>query len=344
MTKLLLILLSILLVLSGMIGFFLLSRASDFKRQSNNFEKLLTQDIAQNELVDELLDDGLRINSLRLLATHNSSHKQADPLRLFFIEMGESGEAVKLKYSHLPLYEQLDLGVRSFEMDLRYRAGRFENTHVPLVDDRSECPDAQLAFKEIRLWSDRNPAHIPLIILIEIKEDWMVLDPRLSPWDGETLITLDREINDILGDRLIRPENIKQNTDSVRDGIRKYGWPLLGENRGKVIVALMIDDNRSDLTTNAYLNNPDRVTFIMPSGPDSPEAAFIKRDDPMSTDISILVDQGFVIRTRADADLEFNDARKSAAIASGAQIVSTDFPLGYDSNPSDYQVAWEELF
>jgi hypothetical protein len=66
--------------------------------------------------------------------------------------------------------------------------------------------------------------------------------------------------------------------------------------------------------------------------PGSPEAAFVKLNDPLANGdlISSLVAAGYIVRTRADADtvearlgLTF---RRDAALASGAQFVSTDYP------------------
>jgi len=332
----------LLVILVSTVGFFIISRKSDFSAQRRQYGALESEGAVRENLPDDFLDDSLPINRIRLLATHNSSHKQADPLRLFLVERGESGEAVKLKYSHPSLYRQMDLGIRSFEMDLRYRAGRFENTHVPLVDDRSGCPDFQLALQEIRLWSDRHPSHVPLIVLIEIKEDWTMLDPRLAPWNGETLILLDETIESVLGDRVLRPGEIRGSRESVRDGAVLDGWPLLGESRGKVLFALMADNPRDDLFTPAFMDRPERISFLM-AGPDSLQTAFVKRDDPSADDIGQLVEQGIIVRSRADADLDFGPGRKAAAVASGAQIVSTDFPDGYDTNPDEYSVGWGDL-
>jgi hypothetical protein len=69
----------------------------------------------------------------------------------------------------------------------------------------------------------------------------------------------------------------------------------------------------------------------------------MKRNDPVSQfeEIQKLVKQGFLVRTRADADTiqaRSNDqTRSQKAIESGAQLISTDFPES-DSRFSEYQV------
>jgi hypothetical protein len=57
----------------------------------------------------------------------------------------------------------------------------------------------------------------------------------------------------------------------------------------------------------------------------------IKVDDPDPPRIQDLIQQGFIVRTRTDAEqgeAERNDTRRlQLAIASSAQILSTDYPL-----------------
>ncbi len=79
--------------------------------------------------------------------------------------------------------------------------------------------------------------------------------------------------------------------------------------------------------------------------PESDEAAFLIMNEPIASGARIreLVKQGFLVRTRADADTREarsgETARREAAFASGAQVVSTDY---YEPNPAfgtGYQVA-----
>ena len=81
------------------------------------------------------------------------------------------------------------------------------------------------------------------------------------------------------------------------------------------------------------------------STPGQPDAAFVKVNDPLAspTRIPDLVRDGYLVRTRADADTEQarrgDTDRREAALASGAQFVSTDYPVP-STNPgfSDYFV------
>ncbi len=63
----------------------------------------------------------------------------------------------------------------------------------------------------------------------------------------------------------------------------------------------------------------------------SPDAAVAILNDPVADAprITALTARHFLVRTRADADGVHRPADLAAAIASGAQVVSTDFPPSY---------------
>jgi hypothetical protein len=93
-----------------------------------------------------------------------------------------------------------------------------------------------------------------------------------------------------------------------------------------------------------------RVMFTN-SRPGSPDAAFVKRNEPTNANlgqIQALVRAGYVVRTRSDEPLgtvlSGDETRLRAALASGAQLVSTDFPeVGMSARyDRDYVVALPE--
>lgn len=73
-----------------------------------------------------------------------------------------------------------------------------------------------------------------------------------------------------------------------------------------------------------------RVLFTN-SVPGREDAAFLERNDGPTGDIAALVRLGYLVRTRTDADTKEarkNDvARKDAMLASGAQLLSPDYPV-----------------
>ena len=153
--------------------------------------------------------DSIRLNDIRVLASHNSYKKKPDPKVLRFLSrfkkrLGEDLDPIQLDYGHERLTVQLDsFNVRGFEFDLAYDpnggayAKRRINYFIPGLKQKSK--DARLyqpgikllhiadidyetnyltfkeALDELRNWSTNNPNHIPLFVNLEIK--------RSSPGD-----------------------------------------------------------------------------------------------------------------------------------------------------------------
>jgi hypothetical protein len=76
--------------------------------------------------------------------------------------------------------------------------------------------------------------------------------------------------------------------------------------------------------------------MFVDSEPGVPYEAVYVLNDPVADAAAIqtAVSQGFIVRTRADADmvepLANDTTRRDAALASGAQIISTDVPIKID--------------
>ncbi len=117
----------------------------------------------------------------------------------------------------------------------------------------------------------------------------------------------------------------------MREAITTSGWPKLGQTRGKVLFFIDESGKFRDGYTRGGQNLDGRLMFV-DSEPDAPYAATFVLNDPIgdASAIQAAVDAGFLVRTRADSDVEEPAAgdttRREAALASGAQIVSTDFP------------------
>ena len=65
--------------------------------------------------------------------------------------------------------------------------------------------------------------------------------------------------------------------------------------------------------------------------PGEPDAAFIERNDGPAAEIASLVRKGYLVRARTDSDTKqarTNDTSvRDAMIDSGAQLLSTDYPV-----------------
>ena len=128
--------------------------------------------------------------------------------------------------------------------------------------------------------------------------------------------------------------------EAVLDG----GWPTLDEAEGKV---LFLMDNGGELRDLYRADRPSlegRVLFTN-AEPGDDDAAFVKVNEPIGNveRIQALVEAGYVVRTRSDVPTEqarSNDTtQRDAALASGAQWVSTDYPVPGSSPFSPYFAA-----
>lgn len=306
------------------------------------------------------MDRSLKLNDIAAVGTHNS-YKLAIPQAELDAMTAANPGAAGLDYSHRSLPEQLDAGARQLEIDVLHdpEGGRylrplsalgsgapvsddfrsamampgFKTLHMPDVDFRSSCLTFVACLEEIRTWSRANPEHAPILILLNAKTGaasmpggTALLDFDAAAWDA-----LDTEIRSVFDDgALITPDQVRGGRATLREAALAGGWPTLGEARGKVFFALDEGPAKVAAYTSGRASLQGRAMFVN-TDEDSPAAAYLTLNDPVGQQdrIRAAVRQGFVVRTRADADTvearSGDIARRSAAFASGAQYVSTDY-------------------
>ena len=303
----------------------------------------------------------VRLNHIQTIGTHNSYHLEAGPAESL-IRRRASFDDSALAYSHVTLTEQLEAqGVRQLELDLFAdpQGGRFatprlrqlagEPAHDPAMlepgtkvlhiqdyDYRSNCLSLVRCLREVRQWSREHPRHVPLAILLELKDAELPFGLSAAvplPWTTARMDDLDTEIRSVFRRReLLVPDDVRRGRLTLRTSVLRKGWPTLARARGKVMFLM---DNENPYRTRYLAGHPSlagRVLFTN-SAPGRSDAAFIEESDPRGAGerrVRRLVRRGFVVRTRADADTleaRVNDpSRATAALASGAQWVSTDYP------------------
>lgn len=262
-------------------------------------------------------DGELRLHQLQAKGTHNSYHV-----------MKAGTDIAAHKYTHVPLDQQLATqGVRAIELDTRWDAveEQFVVFHLGLIDEETTCRRFVDCLAAVDGWSRKNPAHHPIFVQIEPKD--------ALPGDRDAYFSkLEAAIVSVLPrNRIITPDDVKAGALTLRDAITGNGWPTLGEARGKVV--FFVDD--STVWSNAYAHDGQhldgRLMFV-----DAPQGAGYEAihvmNDPVggASDIAQAVAAGFLVRTRADSDsvepIAGDTVRRDAAFASGAHIVSTDYP------------------
>lgn len=305
-----------------------------------------------------------RLNELQLLGTHNSYHVAPDSVAMELIRSAAPSEAESLDVTQPTLTEQLTrFGVRHVELDVyldpkgklydkpvAWRMAQKQQIEVAAYDPdgRMDEPGIKVlhspdfdyrttvytfidALTELKKWSDANPQHVTLFVLIELKSDSFSPLTRPIGWDESGFTELEREILTIWPrERILAPDDVRGSHATLRDAVKGNGWPSVESQRGKIAFLL---DNEGGVR-NAYLNKSEilagRLLFTSVE-PSHPAAAWMKRNDPVGSyaEIESLVRDGFLVRTRADSGTkearENTSSRRDRAIASGAQLISTDF-------------------
>lgn len=325
----------------------------------------------------------VRMNQIQVIGTHNSYHIAPDPAMLKLIGMTGRNLSQTLEYTHRPLEEQFtELQMRSIEIDVfadpdgglfaeprgqgllaaqnqptgddpdpdgELSKPGFKVLHVQDIDFRTTVRTFRGALEQIRSWSDEHPQHIPLFVLVELKDQSP--SPLLTTpvmFTEPLLDELDELIRSVLTEEnLITPDFVRGDHATLREAVVNDGWPTLEKTRGRVMFALDNPGRHRDLYVSGHPSLAGRVLFATPKQELDAEAAFFKLNDPVAAfdDIQRLVREGFIVRTRADAATEEarrNDTtRRDRAFASGAQIISTDFPEPVEKF-SDYSVRFPD--
>jgi hypothetical protein len=254
------------------------------------------------------LDDVLRVSDAHVVATHNSYHVAPDPYVV-----------PDWDYTMPPLAEQLDAGVRSLELDIHQHAGgdTFRVYHVETFDETSTCDTLPACLAEIAAWSDRNPAHFPVFVQIEPKDDTGG-DP-ITDYDG-----LDAALRAAFPD-VFTPAELRGDHATLAAALAADGWPTLGALRGRVFFGL--DDGEAHRA--AYRARGEGVVFV-DALPGEDDGALAILNDPGDPHLAQALAAGMLVRVFADSATDTADERASgrdAALASGAHFLSSDFPV-----------------
>ncbi|WP_336980778.1 phosphatidylinositol-specific phospholipase C1-like protein [Altererythrobacter fulvus] len=320
------------------------------------------------------MDRNLKLNDLLMVGTHNSYKTQLPEAVLALLRTASPGDAVELDYRHRPLVEQLDAGVRQLEIDIYYdpEGGRFLDPaglrtagieldaehkaelagpgfkvmHVQDIDVLSSCATLKACLHIVRNWSLAHPDHAPILLMVNAKTDPAPLPGGVDalPFDAAAFDALDREVHAVFPPAaLITPDDVQGAYPTLREAVLDNAWPTLGEARGKVLFALDEGPEKVEVYRGGRRSLEGRVFFVN-TDESSPAAAYLTLNDPIADGERIrkAVAAGFIVRTRADAgtlEARANDTvRRDAALASGAQYVSTDYIWPEPRLHNDYRV------
>jgi calcium-dependent phosphoinositide phospholipase C len=306
-----------------------------------------------------------RMNQIEVLGSHNSYHVGIDPELFTFLRQKYGERMDGLYYSHLTIERQLDLGLRSLEIDVVYDpdGGRYAHPagldiekqnhlaspeydpqglmnkpglkviHIPDIDFRSNVYTFQQELALLKAWSNSHPGHLPVAITMNAKDDGLKQPGFVQPlpFDATAFENWDSEILKGLGrEKLILPDDVRGQYATLEAAVLAHAWPKLSQARGKFFFILDETGRKMETYIGGHPSLKGRAMFVnAPEG--RPEAAFRIVNDAKKdwAYIQYLVRSGYYVRTRADADTKEARAgdysRWRAALISGAQVISTDY-------------------
>ncbi|MDO5970736.1 phosphatidylinositol-specific phospholipase C1-like protein [Flavivirga aquimarina] len=321
----------------------------------------------------------IRLNDIQVIGSHNSYKIPIEEPLWNYLHSVDSSQAKALQYGHITLEEQLNLGLRNLELDVFHdpKGGYYSTPKgleivrtmgaTPLAFDKAEklkhpglkmfhVQDVDfrshyLLFKEglqaLKNWSDNNPSHTPIFILINAKDQKIPGTKEPLTFTKEALDSIDIEIKSVFSnDKLITPDLVRGDFETLEAAILTKGWPELEALKGRFIFVLDEKEDKINRYLENHLSLKNRALFVN-SKEGNPEAAFRIVNNPV-TDfhyIKELVKKGYLVRTRADAGTkearENNYNRFEKAKESGAQIISTDYYVPSTLFSSTFKVSFE---
>ncbi|QHS53963.1 hypothetical protein GWR55_16940 [Edaphobacter sp. 12200R-103] len=341
----------------------------------------VTSTVTAQQLTQAAQDKVVRLNEIQVIGSHNSYHSGFAPSERKYLEMKNPKALRALDYSHAPLPDQLNGGVRQIEIDVfadakgghyahlpiddaEVKAGLpadpnfdpnhemdkpgFKVMHVQGVDQRSTCHTFVKCMMVVREWSQQHPQHLPIFILVETKDDGGKPRPGMpatEPFTPQVFDALDAEVRSVFKPgEYITPDEVRGHSATLIDAIGKGGWPTLAKARGRVI--FLLDQRKVEgIYTENHPSLKGRV-FFTNAEPGKPDAAFTEQNNGSKETIDALVKQGYLVRTRTDEGTEqarTNDTtRRDLALSTGAQMISTDYPPSEPSKWTSFVVKFPD--
>ena len=325
----------------------------------------------------------VRLNQIQVIGTHNSYHLQANPSVLKLMRQSRGRSTAGLEYEHAPLKQQFsEYGIRQIELDLfadpkgghyanplgpklahdqgyprvpnhdpngRMREPGFKVLHVADFDYASTVLTFKEALTEIRNWSRNHSKHVPIMILLELKDRPTGPDyTQPIVFDRTLLLAMESEILSVFKrGQILTPDDVRGSSPTLRQAVTENGWPLLDAARGRVMFGLDNTDSKRELYLKGNPTLEERLLFVSAVDANHPAAAWFKINDPVSQwqRIQSLAQQGFMIRTRADsgttAARNNDSSQREKAFTSGAHYISSDYPVP-NLKLSPYRVAFPD--
>lgn len=339
-------LLLVLFAASGIAGF--IQTYKNIKYQNNHLEYLKNEYYTDSYVpcdeqkladfnLEEAFSQGVKINEIAVVGTHNSyqllatAPKRALMKVLQIISFGEVEN--KAVFEMDTFTEQFEQGVRNLEIDIETVDDEgdvsFIVTHQPILDNVTSAYSLANALEEISMWSNNNPGHLPIYLLIEPKGEVTSIN-NMKNFSIEYALELDKVLKQKLGDKLLTPQNAMGDFESLEAMREADSWPSLKQAAGKVIVLLHpCGVTQEYIDTDPSVKTQAMFPMLRFNGIDESYASFILDNDPKSASENnkkTIDEKRLMVRTRADDYPDFSDERYNFANNCGSQIIATDYP------------------
>ena len=283
---------------------FQLTHIEELKNAYASGEKTaVDEDAIFNGNLEKALSDGAKLNNIAVIGTHNSYQRYHEGQSSGFCGLNNK------KGMPITLSDQLDAGLRNLEIDVETvvdeTGTHFVCMHSPLLDMATNCYSFEKALEEIAVWSDNNPGHLPITIIIEPKSVFIPLE-NMRFFSAEAANELDKTVRDALA--VLHP------CGATSDYIKQ------------------------DETVKTQSMFP----MVRPADKDKSYAAFLLVNDASAllSKYTGLADGNFMIRTRADLSGRYSASTFATAASTVANIISTDYPF-LGSGDSGQYVAFD---
>ena len=305
--------------------------------------------------LNEAIGSGVKFNEVSFMATHNSYERQGcSAYKKIFKKLEDLTFGIvagsRPDFESEDLTDQFEAGIRSIELDVETKDDNgeisFVVSHKPGIEIRSTCYDFKKALTEIKMWSDHNPNHLPITIIIEPKKD-VPFYSGLENFSVEYAQKLDEVIRETLGDALLTPADMLGSYSSFKEMRENDGWLTLEDTLGKVMVLLHETDVTEEyIALDSGIRTQAMFPMLRADDADRDCASFLiinDADDALEYSQELIYAKKLAVRTRTDNYYtDEKDCQRDTAISSGANIISTDHPVFNDKNRTyDYQVAFD---
>lgn len=295
---------------------------------------------------------GIKFNELSFLATHNSYQTPAlDELKTMYSGLSDLTfgyiDAATGDFWSETLTDQLNCGLRSFEMDIETfdRDGEISFTcmHSPYLDMTTSCYDFALALKEISMWSDNNPKHLPITIIIEPKTIFIPLED-MKFFNIDYAKAFDGVLRESLGDKLFTPADMLRDYSSFGEMRAADDWCKVEDMLGKVVI-LLHETNITEkyIALDPSIKSQAMFPMLRPKDVDRDCTSFIICNEPdelLEINDEVILQKKIMVRTRADSFTDVTRERHDQAFATDANIISTDYPVRTDLTEGSYYLSF----